>query len=175
MIMYIALGVRYVLKHINNILQYNYLQCNSPQISRNTFFQDFKMLWKSWWWHITHLIFSVFEFYGTLDIFFSSHRRALGTALSQRAGGGGSGWGGCGGKNHIFWNDSDPVHPIYTKFGMDILLDIRNKPADEFFIFIKIQDGRRRSKVQNWPNLTLEITFRPGIRILLIQYGQNVA
>ena len=30
---------------------------------------------------------------------------------------------------------------------MDILLDPRNKPAKEFFIFLKIQDGRRRSKI----------------------------
>ena len=35
----------------------------------------------------------------------------------------------------------------YTKFGMDILHDPRNKPAEEFFIFLKIQDGRRRSKI----------------------------
>ena len=30
---------------------------------------------------------------------------------------------------------------------MDILLDPRNKPAGEFFIFLKIQDGCRRSKI----------------------------
>ena len=44
-------------------------------------------------------------------------------------------------------NNLDPVHRIQTKFGMDILLDPRNKPAKEFFIFLKIQDGRRRSKI----------------------------
>ena len=43
-------------------------------------------------------------------------------------------------------NNLDPVHRIQTKFGMDILLDPRNKPAKEFFIFPKIQDGRQRSK-----------------------------
>ena len=47
----------------------------------------------------------------------------------------------------IFCNNLDPVHRIQTKFGMDILLDPRNKPAEEFFIFLKIQDGRRRSKI----------------------------
>ena len=46
-----------------------------------------------------------------------------------------------------FCNNLDPVHRIQTKFGMDILLDPRNKPAEEFFIFLKIQDGRRRSKI----------------------------
>ena len=30
---------------------------------------------------------------------------------------------------------------------MDILLDPRNKPAKEFFICLKIQDGRQRSKI----------------------------
>ncbi len=40
----------------------------------------------------------------------------------------------------------DPVHPIWTKFGMNILLDPSNKPAQEFLIYRKIQDGRRRSK-----------------------------
>ena len=30
---------------------------------------------------------------------------------------------------------------------MDILLDPSNKPAKEFFIFLKIQDGRRRSQI----------------------------
>ena len=49
-------------------------------------------------------------------------------------------------KSH-FCNNLDPVHWIQTKFGMDILLDPRNKPAKEFFIFLKIQDGRRRSQI----------------------------
>ena len=34
----------------------------------------------------------------------------------------------------------DPVHRIQTKFGLDILIDPRN-------IFLKIQDGRQRSKI----------------------------
>ena len=85
------------------------------------------------------------------------------------------GWGCCGGKNHIFLNNSDPVHPIWTKLGMDILLDIRNKPVGEFLIFLNIQDCRLRSKVQNRPNLTLQITFRLGIWIRFIGFRQNLA
>ena len=50
------------------------------------------------------------------------------------------------GRFYFFLNNSDPVHPIWTIFGMDILLDPRNKPAEEFFIFLIVQDGRRRSK-----------------------------
>jgi hypothetical protein len=45
---------------------------------------------------------------------------------------------------HIFCNNLDLAHRIQTKFGMDILLDPWNKPAKEFFIFLKIQDGRSR-------------------------------
>ena len=52
---------------------------------------------------------------------------------------GGWGWGE---KNHVLARHLDPVCLIWTKFGMDILVDPRNKPAEEFFIFLKIQDGR---------------------------------
>ena len=54
-----------------------------------------------------------------------------------------------------FCNNLDPVHLIWTKFGMDMQFDLRNKPTEEFSIFLKIQDGRRRSKVQNRSNLQL--------------------
>ena len=64
--------------------------------------------------------------------------------------------------NHILARHSDPAHPIWTKFCLDILLDPRNKPAEQFFIYSKIQDGRRWSKVQNRPNLTPQITFGPA-------------
>ena len=74
-----------------------------------------------------------------------------------------------------FCNNLDPVHRIQTKFGMDILLDPRNKPAEEFFIFLKIQDGRRRSKVQNRPNFTPQITFWLIIWIWFIRFGQYLA
>ena len=75
---------------------------------------------------------------------FSSHRRALWTTLSQEEGEGK--WGKWK-QNECFCNNLDPVHRIQTKFCMDILLDPRSKPAEEFFFFLKIQDGRRRSKI----------------------------
>jgi hypothetical protein len=59
----------------------------------------------------------------------------------------------------MFCNNLHPVHRIQTKFGMDILLDPRYKPAEEFFIFLKIQDGRLRSKVQNRPHFTHKSHF----------------
>ena len=55
-------------------------------------------------------------------------------------------------QNDCFWNNSDPVHLIWTTFGMDILIDPRNKPAEEFVIFLKIQDGRWRTKLKQRPN-----------------------
>ena len=78
-------------------------------------------------------------------------------------------------QNECFCNNLDPAHLIWTKFGMDIQLDPRNKPAEEFFIFLKIQDGLRRSKVQNRSNLTPQITFRLWIWIWLIRFGQYLA
>ena len=77
-------------------------------------------------------------------LIFSSHRRALQTALSQRAGAAAA--AAVEGKFHIFCNNLNPVYRIQAKFGMDILLNPRNKPVEEFFIFLKIQDGRRRPK-----------------------------
>ena len=58
---------------------------------------------------------------------------------------------------------------------MDILLDPSNKPAQQFLIYRKIQDGPRGSKVQNLPNLTSQITFRLGIWIWFIRFGHNLA
>ena len=75
-------------------------------------------------------------------------------------------------QNESFWNNSDPVHLIWTEFGMDILLDHRKTPAEEFLIFLKIQEGHRRSKVQNRPNLTPQITFRLCMWIRFIRFGQ---
>ena len=40
-----------------------------------------------------------------------------------------------------------------------ILLDTSNKPAQEFLIYCKIQDGRQGLKVQNRPNLTPQNTL----------------
>ena len=155
---------------------------------------------------------------------FSAHRRALWTALSQEEGEGKERTP----QNECFWNNSDPADPIWTESGMDILLDTRNKPVDEFFnprwppaikgpklakfdpanhisarhpdpalpiwtkcgidilldprnkpakqffIYRQIQDGHRPVKVQIgqiWPPNHV----RPGIRIRLIQFGQYVA
>jgi hypothetical protein len=51
--------------------------------------------------------------------------------------------------NYILAQLTVSVCLILTKFGMDILLDPKNKSAQEFLIYRKIQDGRRGSKVQN--------------------------
>ena len=69
----------------------------------------------------------------------------------------------------------DPVCPIWSKFGMDILLDHRNKPAEEFFIFIKIQDGCWRSKIEFRQNFSSKITFWLGKWILVIQFRPNLS
>ena len=58
---------------------------------------------------------------------------------------------------------------------MDILLDPKNKSAQEFLIYCKIQDGRQGSNVQNRPNLTPQITFWLGIWISFIRFGHNLA
>ena len=62
----------------------------------------------------------------------------------------GGGWCGCcwGGKNHILAWHLDPVHLLWTEFGMDIQVDPRNKPVGDFFIFLKIQDGRQWFKIE---------------------------
>ena len=52
------------------------------------------------------------------------------------------------GGNYILAWHLNPVHTIWTKFDLGILHDTRSKPGDKFFIFLKIQDGRRQSKVQ---------------------------
>ena len=73
-----------------------------------------------------------------------------------------------------FCNNLDSVHRIQTKFGMDILLDPRNKLVEEFFIFLKIQDGRRRSKIEFRHNFGSKFTFRLGKWIPFIRFGQNL-
>ena len=74
-----------------------------------------------------------------------------------------------------FCNNLDPVHRIQTKSGMDILLDPRNKLVEEFFIFLKIQDGRWRSKIEFRHNFGSKFTFRLGKWIPFIRFGQNLA
>ena len=53
----------------------------------------------------------------------------------------------------FFWNNSECAVLIWTKFGMDVLLNPRNKPAEFFLSFLlKIQDGRcgrHYGKLQN--------------------------
>ena len=48
-------------------------------------------------------------------------------------------------ENHILtWQLLDPVRPIWTKISTDMVFDPKNKPTDEFLIFLKIQDGGLR-------------------------------
>ena len=69
----------------------------------------------------------------------------------------------------------DPVHPILTKIGMDMVFDPKKQAYGRILDFFKIQDGGLRSKVQHQPNLTPQITFRLRIWILFIRFGQNLA
>ena len=43
--------------------------------------------------------------------------------------------------NYISARHLNPVHPIWNKFGMGILLDLTSKPVQEFLIYSKIKDG----------------------------------
>ena len=53
-------------------------------------------------------------------------------------GGGGGGCWGWVGKNHNLACHLDPVHPIWTKIGMGMLLgSIKNKHLNEFFLNLK--------------------------------------
>lgn len=47
--------------------------------------------------------------------------------------------------NYISARHLNPVHPIWTKFGMNIKVEHRNKAAGEFSNFLEIQDGCWRS------------------------------
>ena len=58
---------------------------------------------------------------------------------------------------------------------MHILLEPKNKSAQEFYNYRKIQDGRQRSKVRNRPNLTPQITFCLDIWFPFIRFGENLA
>ena len=80
---------------------------------------------------------------------------------------------GLGGKNHVLAWHLDPVHPIWTKISMNMVFDPKNKPIEEFFIFLKIQDGGIWLKVQNRPNLTLQITVRLDICIPFRELDSN--
>ena len=58
---------------------------------------------------------------------------------------------------------------------MDILVDPRNKSVKEFLIFLKIQDGCCRSKIELWQILGSKITFHPDKRIPFIWLAQKLA
>ena len=68
-----------------------------------------------------------------------------------------------------------PVYPIWTKISMSMLVTPKNESIEELLIFLKFQDGGLWSKIQNWPNLTSQITFQLGISIPFIRFGQNFA
>ena len=73
------------------------------------------------------------------------------------------GWGGAGaveGKITFFAITWIRFIGFKTKFGMDILLDPRNTLVEEFFIFLKIHDGRRRSKIEFRHNFGSKFTFK---------------
>ena len=69
----------------------------------------------------------------------------------------------------------DAFHLIGTKFDVDILFDPRNMRVEDFFIFLKFQDGRRRSKFDFRQNFGSKITFWLGKWIPFIRFGQNLA
>ena len=55
-------------------------------------------------------------------------------------------------QNHILAWQMDPVYPIWTKFGRNVLLNSRNKLTEEFLTHRKIQDGgpgRHYRKLRN--------------------------
>ena len=53
---------------------------------------------------------------------------------------------------HISAQRTNTVYPIWTKFGMDILLDPSNKRVKAFLVLLKIQDVCRRhyGELGNW-------------------------
>ena len=56
---------------------------------------------------------------------------------------------------------------------MDVLLDPRNKPAEEFFIFLKIQDSRLQPKVQNRPNYISARHLEP-VHQMQTKFGMDI-
>ena len=79
-------------------------------------------------------------------------------------------------KNHIFAWHLYPVHRIQTKFGIDILLDPRNKPAKEFFFFSKSKMAAGGQKfAPNCSAMLLEINVFAITWIRFIGFRQNLA
>ena len=79
-------------------------------------------------------------------------------------------------KKHIFAWHLYPVHRIQTKFGIDILLDPRNKPAKEFFFFSKSKMAAGGQKfAPNCSAMLLEINVFAITWIRFIGFRQNLA
>jgi hypothetical protein len=55
------------------------------------------------------------------------------------------------------------------------IVSVKVQYMKEFFIFLKIQDDHGRSKVQNRPNFTPQITFFAITWIRFIGFRQNLA
>ena len=55
------------------------------------------------------------------------------------------------------------------------IVSVKVQYMKEFFIFLKIQDDHGRSKVQNRPNFTPQITFFAITWIRFIRFRQNLA
>ena len=135
-----------------------------------------------------------------IPFIYNSHRRALWTDLSQREEKAEEAEDGKGNHisawqkkwhGHATWPKStkfdptnhisawhlDPVHLIWTKFGVEILLDLRKKHIFSFYSKSKMATGDQKLnlyKNQNQPNLTPQITFQLGKWILFIWFGQNL-
>jgi hypothetical protein len=80
--------------------------------------------------------------------------------------------------NHFSAWHLNPVHLIWIKFGMDILLDHKNKSAQEFLINRKIQDGRHsgvKCPKSTKFDPTNHILARRGTLISFIKFGQILA
>jgi hypothetical protein len=55
--------------------------------------------------------------------------------------------------------------------GHDRLLNLKNKPTEDFLTFLKNKDGGLRSNVQNRPNLTPQITLQLVIWIPFFRFN----
>ena len=65
-----------------------------------------------------------------------------------------------GGKITFLLGNWIPFIRFGQKLALSWSLTLKTSLRENFFIFLKIQDDRLRSKVQNLPNLTPQITFR---------------
>jgi hypothetical protein len=77
--------------------------------------------------------------------------------------------------NHISAQHLDLVHQILTEFGMDILLDLSNKLAKRISHLSLNPRWPPGVKGPKLTKFTPQITFRLGIWISFIRFGQNLA